>query len=130
MPEPPLKLLRVLIVDDESLIRWSMAETLSHEGWEVAEARTAKEALLYLSAAPAPDVIFLDYRLPDSNDLNLLAAIRDTVPKTPVIMMTAYGTPAMQEGALRLGAHRVLDKPVEMSDLLPLAQEACKARPN
>jgi DNA-binding NtrC family response regulator len=127
MSEKSPKLLHVLIVDDESLIRWSMAETLGQAGWEVAEARDGKEALEHLSAAPAPDVILLDYRLPDSDDLELLASIRRVVPKTPVIMMTAYGTPAMQAGALELGARQVLDKPVEMHDLLRLVQDAYEA---
>jgi DNA-binding NtrC family response regulator len=118
-----------LLVDDESLIRWSMGETLAHAGWEVTEAANARETLQRLSAGPAPDVILLDYRLPDSSDLTLLATIRRIVPKSPVVMMTAYGTPAMQAGALELGAHRVVSKPVEMRDLLPLVQEAYDARP-
>jgi len=121
--------LHVLIVDDESLIRWSMAETLAHAGWEVTEAENAREALQRLSAHPIPDVILLDYRLPDSSDLKLLETIRRMVPKSPVVMMTAYGTPAMQAGALERGAHRVVGKPVELGDLLPLVQEAYNARP-
>jgi DNA-binding NtrC family response regulator len=121
--------LLVLIVDDEPLIRWSMAETLAHAGWQVTEAGTARETLQRLSAGQAPDVILLDYRLPDSSDLKLLETIRRIVPKSPVVMMTAYGTPAMQSGALQLGAHRVVSKPVEMRDLLPLVREAYDARP-
>jgi len=121
--------LRVLIVDDESLIRWSMAETLSHAGWDVIEAGNAKEAIQRLSSDPPPDVILLDYRLPDSNDLKLLEAIRRTLPKSRVVMMTAFGTPAMQAGALELGAYRVVSKPVEMRDLVPLVQEAYDTRP-
>jgi two-component system NtrC family response regulator len=120
--------LHVLIVDDESLIRWSMAETLLHAGCEVSEAGNAKETLRRLSAGPAPDVILLDFRLPDSNDLTLLETIRRVLPQSGVVMMTAYGTPAMQAGALELGAHRVVSKPVEMGDLLPLVQEAYATR--
>lgn len=120
--------LRVLVIDDESLIRWSMTETLAEAGWEVSEAGNAEEALQHLSADPAPDVILLDFRLPDSNDLSLLERIRGMVPKSAVVLMTAYGTPAMQAGALELGAHRVVSKPVEMRDLLPLVQAAYEAR--
>ena len=121
--------LHVLVVDDEPLIRWSMTETLAQAGCEVSEAGNAKEALQHLgAAAPAPDVILLDYRLPDSNDLRLLERIRGMVPTSVVVMMTAFGTPAMQEGALALGAHRVVSKPVDMPDLLPLVQEASDAR--
>ena len=119
----------VLIVDDEALIRWSMGETLVQAGYEVSEAGNAKETLQQLSTGPAPDVILLDFRLPDSTDLKLLETIRSVVPNSPVVMMTAYATPAMQEGALELGAHRVVSKPVELRDLLPLVQQAYESRP-
>jgi len=121
--------LRVLIVDDESLIRWAMSETLAQAGWEVSEAGSGREALQRVSAAPAPDVILLDYRLPDSSDLRLLEAIRRAVPESRVVMMTAFGTPAMQAGALERGAYRIVSKPVEMRDLVPLVREAYGSRP-
>lgn len=120
--------LRVLIVDDEPLIRWSMSETLAQTGHAVSEAANASETLQRLSAGPAPDVILLDYRLPDSNDLRLLATIRRVAPASPVVMMTAYGTPAVQAGALELGAFRVVTKPLDMSDLAPLVQQAYESR--
>jgi two-component system KDP operon response regulator KdpE len=121
--------LHILIVDDEALIRWSVGETLAHAGYDVSEAGSAKETLQRLAAGPVPDVILLDYRLPDSVDLKLLETILRLAPKSPVVMMTAYGTPAMQAGALALGAHRVVSKPVEMRDVLPLVQEAYASRP-
>jgi DNA-binding NtrC family response regulator len=120
--------LHILIVDDEPLIRWSIGETLAHAGYDVSEAGNAKETLQRLCAGPVPDVILLDYRLPDSADLKLLETVRQLVPHSPVVMMTAYGTPAMQAGALALGAHRVVSKPVEMRDVLPLVQEAYESR--
>jgi len=121
--------LHVLVVDDEPLIRWSMAETLAHAGCAVSEAGDAREALNCVSAAPQPDVILLDYRLPDSNDLKLLAAIRLALPGSPVIMMTAFGTPDVFDGAEQLGAYRVLNKPVEMRDLATLVCQAYLSRP-
>jgi DNA-binding NtrC family response regulator len=121
--------LHILIVDDEALIRWSIGETLAHAGYDVSEAGNAKETLQRLSTGPVPDVILLDYRLPDSADLKLLETVRRLVPHSPVVMMTAYGSPAMQAGALALGAHRVVSKPVEMRDVLPLVQEAYASRP-
>ena len=122
--------LHVLIVDDEPLIRWSMAETLSHVGFEVSEAGDARETLAQLSTGLRPDVVLLDYRLPDSNDLNLLQAIRKTIPQSPVIMMTAFGTPSVLDGALQLGAYCVLNKPVEMRDLPALVERAHASRPH
>ena len=120
--------LRVLIVDDEPLIRWSMSETLAQTGYAVTEAGDARQTLQRLSTGPMPDVILLDYRLPDSNDLKLLETIRRISPTSSVVMMTAYGTPTVQAGALELGAFRFITKPLEMSELAPLVRQAYEAR--
>jgi DNA-binding NtrC family response regulator len=109
--------LRVLVVDDEPLIRWSIAETLGAAGHQVTEAQDAASALKALADASGPDVVLLDFRLPDSNDLDLLARIRQIAPAASVIMMTAFGTPDVTAGALKLGASRVLNKPFNMRDL-------------
>ncbi len=121
--------MRVLVVDDEPLIRWSVGEMLTNIGHDVSEAGDARETLARLSEGPPPDIILLDYRLPDSNDLGLLERIRQIVPRSPVIMMTAYGTPAIQDGALRLGAYRVVSKPFELGELARLVDEAYASRP-
>lgn len=123
---PPI---HVLIVDDESLIRWSMAETLAHAGYEITEAGDAREAVRRVSRTPAPDVILLDFRLPDSNDLKLLETIRGALPGSPVIMMTAYGSTDVLDRAIKLGAYKVLSKPVDLGDLVPLVERAYESRP-
>ena len=117
--------LRVLIVDDEPLIRWSLVETLGESGHGVAEAADAESAIRTLSEGSDPfDVVLLDYRLPDSNDLGLLSTIRRIAPQSAVIMMTAYGTPETADGALALGAYRVVPKPFEVHDMAELVMEA------
>jgi two-component system response regulator AtoC len=108
---------RVLVVDDEFLIRWSISETLGAAGHEVTEAQDAASALAALERTPDPDLVLLDFRLPDSNDLGLLAKIRSLAPASAVVMMTAFGTPEVTAGALRLGACKVLSKPFNMHDL-------------
>jgi DNA-binding NtrC family response regulator len=115
----------VLVVDDEPLIRWSMAEILTSRGHTVAEAGNGKEALAVVKGVVnRPDVVLLDYRLPDSNDLSLLAAIKRELPESPIILMTAYGSPEIASGALALGAYRVVNKPFEVHDVVTLIQEA------
>jgi DNA-binding NtrC family response regulator len=109
--------LRVLVVDDEPLIRWSIAETLGAAGHQVVEAEDAASALRAVDSPPGPDLILLDFRLPDSNDLGLLAKIRHVAPDAVVVMMTAFGTPDVTAGALKLGASRVLNKPFNMHDV-------------
>jgi DNA-binding NtrC family response regulator len=117
--------LRVLIVDDEPLIRWSLAETLADSGHSVSEAGDAEAAVHLLTDGDHVfDVILLDYRLPDSNDLSLLATIRRVAPSSAVLMMTAFGTPEVAAGALQLGAYRVVPKPFEVQDIAELVLQA------
>jgi DNA-binding NtrC family response regulator len=120
--------LRILIVEDETLIRWSIAETLAQEGHTVMEASSAAAAVKALADEDDIDVVLLDYRLPDSNDLGLLASVRRLQPRSAVVMMTAYGTPEVTEGALALGAYRVVGKPFDMRALESLVVEAHDAR--
>ena len=130
MTFPPLvaenrAVVRVLVVDDEPLIRWSLAETLTQRGHIVTEAGDAKTTYRILTCiADRPDVVLLDYRLPDSNDLGLLAEIRRKLPESQIILMTAYGTADIAREALALGAYRVVGKPFEVHDLARLVQEA------
>jgi two-component system response regulator PilR (NtrC family) len=116
------------VVDDELLIRWSIAETLRAQGFEVAEAATAAEALRLVADEPSFDAALLDYRLPDSNDLSLLASIRRLSPASAVAMMTAYGTPDMESAAIGLGAGCVLSKPLDMSEIGPLVAELVRSQ--
>jgi DNA-binding NtrC family response regulator len=117
--------MRVLVVDDELLIRWSLHEALAANGWSVTEAGDAQTALKALTdGAELPDVVLLDYRLPDSDDLRLLASVLKLAPEGQVILMTAYGTPEVAEGALQLGAYRVVAKPFEVDEMAALVRQA------
>ena len=117
--------LRVLVVEDEALIRWSITETLALAGHTVVEAADAMSAVRELTNATEPvDVVLLDYRLPDSNDLELLARIRHLTPHSAVLLMTAFGTPEVTRGALALGACGVIDKPFDMHAIEPMLLQA------
>ncbi len=121
---------QVLVVEDELLIRWSIAETLASLGCLVTEAPDGATALRLLAAANGSiDVVVLDYRLTDSDDLRLLGRIRQLAPQSAVLMMTAFGTPDVIKQALVLGAWRVIEKPFEMSDLGAMISEACASKP-
>ena len=120
---------RILVVDDELLIRWSLGEALTAAGYAVVEGRDAAEARQAIRDQDhKPDLVVLDYRLPDSNDLGLLTTIRHEAPTVPVILMTAYGTAEVVKGALDLGAYRVVSKPFEVHDMASLVTEALAAR--
>ena len=123
-----LRALRVLVVEDELLIRWSITETLAHAGHTVIEAADGASAIMALkNDAERIDAVVLDYRLPDSNDLTLLATVRRLSPETAVVLMTAFGTPGVVKGALDLDVYQVLHKPFEMHDLESLLRTACSS---
>lgn len=122
---------RVLVVDDELLIRWSLAETLTDHGYIVSEAADAASVRRIVSdGGDKPDVVLLDFRLPDSDDLGLLATVRRDAPNAQIVLMTAFGTPEVVKGAMDLGAFRVVGKPFEVHDLAALVAEAYAAGPN
>jgi DNA-binding NtrC family response regulator len=122
---------RVLVVDDEPLIRWAIAETLSELGYSVVEAGDGESARRVLAEASKPvDVILLDYRLPDSDNLTLLSTIRRMAPTSQVILMTAIGTPDLIQGAIDHGACRVMNKPFEMGEVAAVVQHALQGRPH
>jgi two-component system nitrogen regulation response regulator GlnG len=120
---------RVLVVDDELLIRWSLHEALTARGYTVVEGSDAAEARRAVAdRAKPPDIVVLDYRLPDSDDLGLLQSIRRDHPAMPVILMTAFGSADVVNGALQLGAYRVVSKPFEVQEMAALVAEALAGR--
>jgi DNA-binding NtrC family response regulator len=126
-PQPPP--LRVLVVVDEPLICWSLAETLADSGDIVTQAGTGAAAVQALAAATEPiDVVMLDYRLPDVENLGLLIAVRRLSPSSRVILMSACATPGIAKEALALGASRVLSKPIDMRDVPGLVHGVADAR--
>lgn len=107
-------------------MRWSIAETLALAGHSVIEADGEAAAVRALTNFAEPvDAVVLGYRLPDSNDLALLAQIRRLSPRSAVILMTAYGTPEVTRSALELGVYQVMNKPFEMHDLQSVLLKAC-----
>ena len=115
----------VLVVDDEALIRWSLAEMLGDRGYTVTEAGDGRMAVAAIETAKQPfDVVLLDYRLPDSADLRLLEKVRRLAPTSQVIMITAHTSPELAQGAAALGAYRVISKPFEVDSLAALVKQA------
>ena len=111
----------VLVVDDEPLIRWSVTETLAELGLDAEQADCAASALHAITTTALPfDVVVTDLRLPDMNDLSLVATIRQLLPDTPLVLMTAFSTPEIIAEARRLGVCAVLYKPFELEELVSL----------
>jgi DNA-binding NtrC family response regulator len=115
----------VLVVDDEALIRWTLAEALGDRGYAVTEAIDGRTAMAAIRDAADPfDVVLLDYRLPDCADLRLLESVRRLTPTSRVIMITAHSSPELAQGATALGAFSVVSKPFEVESLATLVKRA------
>jgi DNA-binding NtrC family response regulator len=107
---------RVLVVDDEAVIRWSLAERLRRDGHEVIEAGTAAEAVDRVGTGV--DLVLLDFKLPDDDGLTVLRQIRELDPDALVIMLTAHkGVDTVVE-AMRNGAFDYATKPFELDDIV------------
>ncbi|HEX7629518.1 MAG TPA: sigma-54 dependent transcriptional regulator, partial [Candidatus Methylomirabilis sp.] len=118
---------RILVVDDERLIRWSLDQQLRREGYGVRLAETGAEALQAARTEP-PDLVLLDMRLPDADGVEILERLRALDPECPVIMITAHGAVGSAVRAMKLGAQDYLVKPVDPDELRLAIRKALEAR--
>jgi two-component system response regulator AtoC len=116
---------RVLIVDDEQLVRWSLAERLRDAGHDVVEAATGADALE--QAELGADLVLLDYRLPDEDGLTILKKLRELDPDTPVVMLTAHTSVETIVEAVKAGAFDYATKPFDLDDLVLRVSRALEA---
>jgi DNA-binding NtrC family response regulator len=115
---------RVLVVDDEPLIRWALGETLRDLGCEVVEAGDGRSAIAAVAESAPFEIVLLDVRLPDCEDLTLLTRIRALAPQARIILMTAHGTNEMADRALDLGAFSFVSKPFELAEVAAMISGA------
>ncbi len=118
--------MNILVVDDEKLIRWSLKERLTREGFTVTEAEDGRAAAAALDRE-APDLVLLDMRLPDTDGLTILRGVQERYPELPVIVITAYSTVDSAVEAMKLGAYDYLAKPFNMDDLAITVKRALEA---
>ena len=104
---------RILIVDDEPAIGWSLRELFTDEGHAVETAATVDEGLECCTRF-APDTVLLDVRLPGRDGIAALPEFRALVPRAPVVVMTAFGDLDTAVRAVRAGAFDYLVKPFDL----------------
>ncbi len=114
---------RILVVDDEKLIRWSVGERLQRDGYEVLSAESGEQAL-DLIKANAPDLMLLDVRLPGIDGLATLQKALSLHPYVTVLMMSAHSTVDIAVEAMKHGAIDFLVKPFPFQSLDAAVQRA------
>jgi two-component system response regulator PilR (NtrC family) len=113
----------ILIVEDETILRESLAELMAGEGFEVLQAADGKVAREIILQRPV-DVVVTDVRMPGMDGLTLLGHLHQIAPQTPVIVATAFGTVETAVTAMRSGAFDYLLKPVQFDDMILKVQRA------
>ena len=118
---------KILIVEDEKLIRWSLRERLQKDGYEASAVETGQAALDHLRDEEV-DLVLLDYKLPDIDGMEVLRRAVDLYPDTTVILMTAHSSIHSAVEAIKLGAYDYVNKPFDHGDLVASIQKALGSR--
>ncbi len=114
---------KVLVVDDEKLVRWSLRQKCQEWGYQAMEAEDAATALR-VAHAESPDLVLLDVRLPDASGLEVLKELKRTGDARAVIMITADPQLEDVKTALKLGAYDFVGKPLDFDELAVAAKNA------
>ena len=112
-----MKLLRILIVDDEAELVSALAERLELRGFSAKGVTNGSEALEYLEREEC-DVVLLDVKMPGLGGLEVIRRIKDMKPALEVILLTGHGSLKSIEEGMALGAFDYLMKPVKIIDLV------------
>ncbi len=114
---------KILIIDDEKLLRWSLEQNLTKEGYVVISAESGMKGLKLLSE-DQPDIVLLDIHLPDISGINILEKIKKEKKHPIVIMITAFGDIETAVKAIKLGAYDFVEKPFNLDKLKILLSKA------
>jgi DNA-binding response OmpR family regulator len=114
--------MRVLLVDDEDELVFTMAERLTMRGYEV-DAVTSGDAALERLGANVYDVAVVDVKMPGTSGQEVLRVARELRPEMPVILLTGHGSTEEGEEGMRLGACAYLFKPVNIEELMKTMEE-------
>ncbi len=114
---------KILVVDDEEVVRLSHIRTLASMHCNVEVVRDGNEALQVMEQRPA-DVVLLDLRMPGMDGMSVLKTIKQRWPETEVVIITGYPTVDTAKEAVRLGAFDYLAKPVGPDEVINVANGA------
>jgi DNA-binding NtrC family response regulator len=114
---------RILVVDDEQLIRWSIEQNLKKQGYDVTTAENGEDALKLVREEP-PDLILLDIQMPGISGLEVLEKVKEIDEDIVVIMVTAQGGLETAVNAMRLGAYDYINKPFNFDEMAIVIRKA------
>ncbi|MBN1293077.1 MAG: sigma-54-dependent Fis family transcriptional regulator [Candidatus Latescibacteria bacterium] len=114
---------RILVVDDESLMREFITESLISQGYDVDDAEDGTRAL-ELMGNETYDVILTDFKMPKVSGMDVLKRAREKMPDAKVVIMTAYGTVENAVEAMKLGAYDYITKPFSVDEIILLVKRA------
>ena len=114
---------KIMVVDDEHLIRWSLEQNLKKQGYEVCTAGTGEDALR-LAREEQPELVLLDYHLPGINGLEVLQRLKEIDEDILVIMVTAQGGLETAVNTMRHGAYDYINKPFNLDEMAIVIRKA------
>ncbi len=114
---------RVLIVDDEEAIRATLKMIFEYEGYECILSANGPAAVK-IAERDAPDLVFLDIKMPQMDGMEVLKAIKDAEGSPPVVILSGHGTVKTAVEATKLGAYDFIEKPPERERILLVARNA------
>jgi len=118
-----MRKVKILVVDDEHLIRWSLEQNLKKQGYEVLTAGSGEDALRIIREDP-PELVLLDIQLPGISGLEVLEKIKEMDEDIIVIMVTAHGGLETAVTAMRIGAYDYLNKPFNLDEMAIVIRKA------
>ena len=116
---------KILLVDDEPAVLFTLREVLTAHGHRAVTAASAAEALERLDGV---DAVFADLQMPNMNGLELLRVLHDRDRSLPVVLLTAHGSERLAVDAMKAGAYDYMAKPFEIDEIALLAERALEAR--
>ena len=114
---------KILVVDDDEVVRLSYLRSLANTQWIVESTRDGNDALRAMEEKGF-DVVLLDLRMPGKDGMEVLKAIKDKWPETEVVIITGYPSIETVKEAVRLGVCDYLAKPVSPDDVFNAANDA------
>jgi DNA-binding NtrC family response regulator len=117
----------ILVVEDQKPARAALVSALSKDGHKLLEAQTGKEGL-QSALENEPDIVITDIRMPEMDGMEFLGALKEKLPQTEVILITAYGNVELAVQAMKRGAYDFMEKPIDLVKLRVLIHKALEKR--